>query len=85
MYKIPELSGTNLIEAAFLAHDRPVFVVGWKTRRILAASEAVHRVFGWRPEELRDRTTEMLHVDDDSFQRFGAISERMIEANRTLF
>lgn len=85
MYKIPELSGTNLIRTSFLAHDQSVFLVGWKTRRILAVSDAVHRVFGWRPEELHGHTTEMLHVDDDSFQRFGAISEQMLESKKDSF
>ena len=51
MGSIPGLSETNLLEAAFLAHSNPVFVVGWKSRRILAASESVERVFGWRPEQ----------------------------------
>lgn len=85
MDKIPELSGTNLIEAAFLAQDQAVFVVGWQTRRIFAASEAVYRVFGWRPEDLRGCTTELLHVDDDSFRRFGEISERILESEKDTF
>jgi hypothetical protein len=85
MTNIRGISGKNLIQAAFLAHDQPVFVVGWKTRRILAASESAHRVFGWHPAELHDRTTEMLHVDNDSFQWFGAISEEMLELKKTRF
>ncbi|MCL7944612.1 EAL domain-containing protein [Marinobacter sp. ATCH36] len=85
MDKIPGLSGTNLIEAAFLAHDHPVFVVSWQTRRILAASEAVYRVFGWRPEELHDRSTEMLHVDAESFRRFGEISENILNSEKDTF
>ncbi|TDT41785.1 PAS domain S-box-containing protein/diguanylate cyclase (GGDEF)-like protein [Halospina denitrificans] len=85
MDNTPPLSGTNLIEAAFLAKDQPVFIVGWETRRILAVNDAVYRVFGWRPEELRDRTTEMLHVNADSFKRFGSISETMLQSKRDTF
>lgn len=85
MDMIPGLSGTNLIEAAFLAHDQPVFVVSWQTRRILAASEAVYRIFGWRPEELQDQSTEMLHVDEESFQRFGEISETILGSEKDTF
>lgn len=85
MNNIPGLSGTNLIEAAFLAQDQPVFVVSWQTRRILATSEAAYRVFGWRPEELQDQSTEVLHVDAESFRRFGEISENILGLEKDTF
>lgn len=82
---LPSLSGTSLIQAAFLAHENPVFVVGWKTRRILSASESVQRVFGWRPEELRGRYTDLLHVDEQSFIRFGEISEALLASEQDTY
>jgi diguanylate cyclase (GGDEF)-like protein/PAS domain S-box-containing protein len=85
MKKIPGLSGTNLIEAAFLAQDQPVVVVDWQTRHILAANEAVYRVFGWRPEEVQDCTTKMLHVDEESFRKFGEISEAILGLQKDTF
>lgn len=74
-----------LLQAAFPGQDHPVLVVGWKTRRILAASESVRRVFGYRPEELQDRTTELLHVDRASFLRFGAMTEAALAGDKDAF
>lgn len=85
MGSIPDLANTNLLEAAFLAHENPVFVVGWKSRRILTASDSVHRVFGWRPEEIRDCTTEFLHVDEAGFREFGEITEKALETDRQIY
>jgi len=75
----------SLLEAAFLARDNPVFVVEWQTRRILAASDAVERVFGYRPGELRHGTTEQLHVDPDSFRRFGQMTEAGLASGKQTF
>lgn len=85
MGSIADLSETNLLEAAFLAHENPVFVVGWKTRRILAASDSVQRVFGWRPDEIRGCTSGFLHVDDESFRRFGEITERALASGQQVY
>lgn len=74
-----------LLQAAFPGRDNPVLVVGWKNRRILAANECVERVFGYRPEELQDRTTEMLHVDRHSFIRFGEMTEAALAADKDSF
>jgi diguanylate cyclase (GGDEF)-like protein/PAS domain S-box-containing protein len=85
MGSIPDLAETNLLEAAFLAHENPVFVVGWKNRRILTASDSVHRVFGWRPDEIRDCTTEFLHVDETSFREFGEVTEKALETDCQIY
>lgn len=74
-----------LLQAAFFATANPLFVVEWHTRRILAASESVERVFGYRPENIRDRTTEFLHAGADGFQRFGELSERALSPEQPIY
>lgn len=74
-----------LLQAAFFAAANPLFVIEWHSRRILAASESVERVFGYRPEEIRDATTEFLHVDADSFRRFGEMSEQVLSSGHPIF
>lgn len=81
----PRVSMEALLEAAFLARDNPVFVVEWQSRRILAASDAVERVFGYRPAELLHCTTELLHVDPDSFRRFGTMTEAGLASGKQTF
>ncbi len=71
-------SADQLVQATFLAGDNPVFVVEWKSRRILAANDAVTRVFGYGRKEVQDCTTEFLHVDPESFHRFGQLSEQVL-------
>ncbi|MBA1146929.1 diguanylate cyclase [Ectothiorhodospiraceae bacterium WFHF3C12] len=80
-----DISLNALLQAAFPGHDNPVMVVGWKTRRILAASESMARVFGYRPDELQDRTTEVLHVDRHSFERFGEMTEAALAKYKDSF
>lgn len=74
-----------LLQAAFFAASNPLFVIEWHTRRILAASESVERVFGYRPEEIRDLHTDFLHVDGESFDRFGEITETALTSRHPIF
>ena len=74
-----------LLQAAFFAAANPLFVIEWPGRRILAASESVERVFGYRPEEIRGATTEFLHADADSFRRFGEMSKQVLSSGHPIF
>ena len=49
------------------------------TRTIAECNPAAERMFGYRRDELTDRSTEVLHVDSESFQAFGALGERILE------
>lgn len=82
---LPNVSADSLLTATLLAGNAPAFVVEWKTRRILTASNAVERVFGYRPEELRGRTTECLHADETRFRRFGEMTERVLHSEKQTF
>ncbi|MDX1610162.1 MAG: EAL domain-containing protein [Halofilum sp. (in: g-proteobacteria)] len=71
-------SSEALLQAAYLLGDNPVFIVGWKTRRILACNDAVLHVFGYTPSELVGGTTRRLHISDETFEKFGKQSEEYI-------
>jgi diguanylate cyclase (GGDEF)-like protein/PAS domain S-box-containing protein len=85
MDAVLNLARTNLIEAAFLAHENPVFVVSWKTHRILATSDSVVRVFGWRPEQIRDCTPGFLYPDEAGARTFEEIKDKALEAGRQIY
>lgn len=79
------LSVQSLLSAGFLSQEHPVLVVEWRSRRILAASENVERIFGYRPDELIGQSTAMLHVDEASFIRFGEMTEPILAAEQQAF
>ncbi|MDX1443113.1 MAG: EAL domain-containing protein [Gammaproteobacteria bacterium] len=74
-----EISAEDLLRAIFLRSENPVFLVGFKTRQILACTPQVERVFGYRPEELKGRTTECLHESREQFEKFAEMSEPLLE------
>jgi PAS domain S-box-containing protein len=60
--------------------DEAVFVIGPDHRQIIqTCNSAVETVFGYTQKELTGATTELLHVDTQMFQRFGEISEPVLE------
>ncbi len=75
-----ELHPDLLLQAAHIYGNNPVFVVEANTRRILAASAAVERVFGYPPEETVGWTTEFLHVDEKRFRVFDELSAPSVAA-----
>lgn len=81
----PHVSIDSILEATFVARHNPAFVVEWKSRRILAANEAVERVFGHRPDDLVGQTTELLHVDRPSFLQFGEMTEQALASGKGTF
>jgi len=77
----PTFSAEELVQAAYMAGDHPVLLVEWESRRILACNEAVQRVFGYRPDELRGCTTAQLHVSGGAYRSFGERSQSLIGAH----
>ncbi len=49
-----------------------VFVVSVRTSRIVACNTGAERLFGWTTQDLVGRSTETLHPDARSFERFCA-------------
>jgi PAS domain S-box-containing protein len=54
-------------------HDA-LFVIKPGTRLILECNQVVRNIFGYEPEELIGRTTEILHIDKQHFVDFATIS-----------
>ncbi len=59
-----------------------VFVVE-NGRQIVACNKAAERIFGYDRDELIGETTECLHVDEDAYQQFGEITERVLTEKGT--
>src|SRR5205085_3533846 len=49
---------TTLLDLTFASLDQAVLVVEPNTRTVISANAAVERVFGYRPDELLQRSTE---------------------------
>ncbi len=74
-------SAREMLEGVFSSLEEAVFIIGPPNRFVTrACNAAVERIFGYRPEELEGKTTEVLHVDRESFERFGRVSEKVLEA-----
>lgn len=69
------LCADALVQAAHLAGDNPAFLVDWDTGRIVAANNAVERVFGFAPAELRNRSTQLLYHGEGAFSALRARCE----------
>lgn len=75
-----ELRDTKrLLEKTFENLTEAVLVVDPSTRRIVMCNAAVEQIFGYKKEELIGKNTEVIHVDRTSYERFGRISERVLE------
>ncbi|MBN1534823.1 MAG: PAS domain S-box protein [Spirochaetes bacterium] len=61
----------------------PHGVIGLENRRITFANEAMHRVFGWLPEEIIGRDTRLLYRSDEDFHVIGALFYPALERERS--
>lgn len=69
--QIPQPSGSRRGLESVASHSREaLFVVSARTRRIAACNKAAERLFGHPYEALIGRSTEPLHADNRSFERF---------------
>lgn len=72
------------LRAALDSLTEAVFIIGPPHRQVVQACNlAVEDVFGYKPEELEGETTQILHVDRESFLEFGEISETILEEQGT--
>lgn len=72
-----------LLEKVFDNLSEAVFVVDSKNRKVVICNLAAERIFGYRQEQMIDRSTRQLHVDDRAFEKFGEISEQVLERGET--
>lgn len=61
----------HLLEKTFASLDEAIFVVDLPSRMIVMCNEAVKSVFGYEKEEVIGRNTAFLHVDGESYLKFG--------------
>ena len=80
-----DISAETLLRAAFIRSDNPVLLVEWKTRRILACTPQVERVFGYTAEELKGQTTEILHASHEQFTQFAEVGDPKLESETGTF
>ncbi len=75
-----ELNRTaSLSGAVFESLADAVFVVDPALRVIMSTNPAIEKVFGYAPDEVVNRSTEVLHKDRRSFEEFGESSEKNLE------
>jgi len=76
---------SRLLEQTVSSIREAVLVVGGgdRPREIREANPAAERMFGYTREELVGQTTEPLHVDRASYERFGAVSRDVLEKGKS--
>ena len=75
-----ELRETNrLLEKTLESLSEAILVVDPPKREIIDCNSAVEEIFGYEPQELIGRSTEVLHVDEDAYERFGRVGEPELE------
>ena len=61
----------------------PHAVIGLRDRRIIFANHAVELVFGWKIEELIDKTTRVLYRSDEEYEEIASYAYPALEKQRT--
>lgn len=67
----------QLLDRTFESLHSALFIVESKKegeRTILRCNSAVREIFGYSPKELVDRTTEVIHTDEESYRRWEELS-----------
>ncbi len=67
----------TLLDLTFASLDQAVLVVEPTTRKIISANAAVERVFGYRPAELLQRSTELFYATHEAY---AAVGEQLVAA-----
>src|SRR5690606_1737378 len=70
----------NMLEAVLGNLGDAVLVIDPASRSIISCNSAVQKVFGYEPQELIGRGSEILHVDRQAWQEFGRIGEGALDA-----
>lgn len=75
-----ELQATRSILSTTLeSMGDAAFVIDPENRTILQMNKAAQTIFGYEPNELIGQNTRLIHVNDESFEKFGAHSEPALE------
>jgi len=75
------LKKLEALESSLLAAI-PHAVVGLRERTIVFANEAVESVFGWKPEELLNKTTRIFYRSDEEYEEIGRNFYPVLEKQR---
>ncbi|MFW6100103.1 MAG: PAS domain-containing sensor histidine kinase [Bacteroidota bacterium] len=76
-----ELDSTNqLLEKTLDSLKEVVLVVGADEKRVInLCNKATWDIFGYTPEELKGKSTRILHLNDEKFEQFGEKGQHQIE------
>ncbi|WP_251980336.1 PAS domain S-box protein [Salinibacter ruber] len=69
----------HLLEKTLESLSKAVVVVDPADREVITCNSAVTEIFGYDPEELLGRSTEILHLSQDAYERFGNLGEPQLE------
>ncbi len=71
---------TRLLEKTFDSLDEAVFIINPLLKRsIVNCNKAVEQIFGYMPQELIGKSSDILHVDHEHFEEFGRSSEAVLQ------
>ena len=70
---------TQLLKQTLESLEEAVFVVDPSERKIIGCNSSVREVFGYEKDELMGESTEMLHTSREAYERFGEISEAVLD------
>jgi len=83
MEKNPQIQ-PNILAATVNSLTDAVLVIGPPNRGIVqVCNPAVRTIFGYSPEVLVGQTTRPLHISEESYRRFGRISEPILKEHHT--
>ena len=74
-------SSGSLLQAAFLAGSNPVFLIEIQTQRILACTGDIADTFGYHRQDLVGGHHRVLHVDQASYEAFGASTGSVLDTS----
>ncbi len=72
----------RILSAVLGSIGEAVILIDPSGRRIVNCNAAAERIFGYDRRELIGQRTEILHVDHEHFERFGEISEPVLERSQ---
>ena len=78
-----KLEDLKALESSILA-TIPHAVMGTRNRHIIFVNEGVENVFGWKREELINRSTRILFRSDEAYEDFGAALYATLEKEKTV-
>lgn len=71
----------RMLDALLESMGEAVLFVEPEERKIVACNVEAERLFGYDRSELVGKGTELLHVDREHHERFGELSEQVLEEN----